>query len=314
VQRRRVAVSAEAQRDGDYDQKDETSDKPLPVVEMSSKTLSLVLKAVHKSLLFQNLEDEHKEQVARVMHYVDYKKGDEIIVEGEEGNQFYIIETGEVDVFQKQSSGEKSPGQLVDNHGPGGSFGELALMYNAPRNATCVAVTNSRLRVLERVYFNRIVKEVGELRIKQYAAWLNQVEVLKPLTNQERQDLAETMEMVPFLAFYPALHSFASSCCCDALSCASFGFVPFVLMCGTPCSNYCFTLCPRSSTGLTRFCSWRATRGIPCTWWSAGRLASASWTRPRATTAALRDPTARRPQVATLASERSCTTLPARPR
>ena len=41
---------------------------------------------------------------------------------------------------------------------PGDSFGELALLYNAPRAATIISKTNSVLFSLDRDTFNNIVK------------------------------------------------------------------------------------------------------------------------------------------------------------
>ena len=43
-------------------------------------------------------------------------------------------------------------------YGPGESFGELALLYNAPRAATIIAKSDSVLFSLDRETFNHIVK------------------------------------------------------------------------------------------------------------------------------------------------------------
>eukprot|EP00493_Phyllostaurus_siculus_P001291 UN01299 len=56
-----------------------------------------------------------------------------IIKQGEDGDFFYIIESGEFEVFIESGNGERSQ---VSNLGPATSFGGLALMYNAPRNAS----------------------------------------------------------------------------------------------------------------------------------------------------------------------------------
>jgi CRP-like cAMP-binding protein len=47
---------------------------------------------------------------------------------GEDGDFFYMVDTGGFEVLVD--------GKTVGTIGAGGSFGELALMYNAPRAAT----------------------------------------------------------------------------------------------------------------------------------------------------------------------------------
>lgn len=195
--RRRVAVSAEANTEhglGSTQREEELA--PLPVAtDWCEGTRELLLEAIHQSLLFQNFEHDHREMVAQMMMLVEADDGAEIIRQGEEGDRFYVIEQGAVDVFQEQRG--PSP---IDHHEAGGSFGELALMYNAPRNATVRAAGHCKLRVLERVWFNRIVKQIGEQRLQQYSAWLKRVELLAPLTNSERIKIAEALDVVDYKA------------------------------------------------------------------------------------------------------------------
>lgn len=51
-----------------------------------------------------------------------------IIKEGDEGNYFYVLDAGEVEVSKE--------GKFLTNICEGGSFGELALIYGTPRAAT----------------------------------------------------------------------------------------------------------------------------------------------------------------------------------
>lgn len=50
----------------------------------------------------------------------------------------------------------------------GSAFGELALLYNAPRAASIKAIENSVLYSLDRETFNFIVKEAVMKRRQQY--------------------------------------------------------------------------------------------------------------------------------------------------
>ncbi|HEY6731748.1 MAG TPA: MFS transporter [Solirubrobacterales bacterium] len=73
------------------------------------------------------------------------KAGEEVIVQGEVGDAFYVIEEGEVEVFEH--------GEFRRNEGAGESFGEIALLHDVPRTATVRATVETRLLSLEREQF-----------------------------------------------------------------------------------------------------------------------------------------------------------------
>jgi cAMP-dependent protein kinase regulator len=61
---------------------------------------------------------------------------------------------------------------------PGDVFGELALLYNAPRAATITAKTKSHLWVLDRNTFNFIVKDAASRKREKYEEFLKSVSIL----------------------------------------------------------------------------------------------------------------------------------------
>ncbi|HEY5977310.1 MAG TPA: MFS transporter [Solirubrobacterales bacterium] len=85
--------------------------------------------------------------------------GREVIVQGEHGDRFYLIEEGEVEVFEN--------GEFRRNEGPGESFGEIALLHDVPRTATVRTTVETRLLVLEREQFLTAV--TGHRRSRQVA-------------------------------------------------------------------------------------------------------------------------------------------------
>ena len=82
-----------------------------------------------------------------------------VIEQGDKGDLLYVVEDGKLDCF-KLFDGETEP-KKVRSYEPGDAFGELALLYNAPRAATIIAKENCQLWQLDRHTFNHIVKDAA---------------------------------------------------------------------------------------------------------------------------------------------------------
>lgn len=65
-----------------------------------------------------------------------YEPGNVIICEFEPGNNFYLIQSGRVQLVKCVNNSKKN----LDILKPGEFFGEMAILDNSPRSATCVAV------------------------------------------------------------------------------------------------------------------------------------------------------------------------------
>jgi NADH dehydrogenase len=70
-----------------------------------------------------------------------FQAGDIIIRQGELGNRFYVIESGEVEILREEPS---LPLQRLATRSAGESFGEVALLRDTPRTATvrCLTAVN----------------------------------------------------------------------------------------------------------------------------------------------------------------------------
>ncbi|SFS08834.1 Transmembrane secretion effector [Microbacterium sp. cf046] len=80
------------------------------------------------------------EQLARGLESVEVPAGDAVVTQGEIGDRYYVIESGEADVL--------GDGRIVATLGPGDGFGEIALLRRSRRTATVVARTSLLLRAL----------------------------------------------------------------------------------------------------------------------------------------------------------------------
>jgi len=87
---------------------------------------------------------------------------------------------------------------MVQHIKTGGSFGELALIYNTPRAADVVATTDVKLWSIDRVTYRRVLMNSTIRKRKLYEEFLNRVPILAPLQNYERLVVADALEPVSF--------------------------------------------------------------------------------------------------------------------
>ncbi len=100
---------------------------------------------------FSHLEPDELGELLEHGEWLRVKPGEYIIEQGEIGDSFYAIGSGQADVFED--------GDLKQTLGPGAYFGEVALLQSVPRTATVVAKTPMRVFKLDREGFDRLVRD-----------------------------------------------------------------------------------------------------------------------------------------------------------
>jgi len=89
-----------------------------------------------------------------------FRAGEVVFREGERGDKFYIIESGQVSVTRLAAGGQ--PVEL-SRLGPGEYVGEIALLQNSPRTATITASVDSTLLSLQAQYFHEFIMDFMQL-------------------------------------------------------------------------------------------------------------------------------------------------------
>uniref|UniRef100_A0A8C9JPH5 Protein kinase cAMP-dependent type I regulatory subunit beta n=1 Tax=Panthera tigris altaica TaxID=74533 RepID=A0A8C9JPH5_PANTA len=141
-----------------------------PVIPKDYKTMTALAKAISKNVLFAHLDDNERSDIFDAMFPVTHIAGETVIQQGDEGDNFYVIDQGEVDVYVN--------GEWVTSISEGGSFGELALIYGTPRAATVKAKTDLKLWGIDRDSYRRILMGSTLRKRKMYEEFLSKVSIL----------------------------------------------------------------------------------------------------------------------------------------
>jgi signal-transduction protein with cAMP-binding, CBS, and nucleotidyltransferase domain len=108
----------------------------VPVVEIS---------LLRSMPLFAGLSPPILESLARSLEPLSFPAGADVVHQGAEGDRFYVIADGEVKIVRD--------GRVAATRRRGDGFGEIALLYDAPRTATVTTLCDVQLYALDRETF-----------------------------------------------------------------------------------------------------------------------------------------------------------------
>ncbi|XP_050771250.1 cAMP-dependent protein kinase type II-beta regulatory subunit isoform X5 [Gymnogyps californianus] len=135
---------------------------------------------------------ESREQMSQVLDAMFEKLvegGEHVIDQGDDGDNFYVIDRGTYDIYVKCDG----VGRCVGTYDNRGSFGELALMYNTPRAATIIATSPGAIWGLDRVTFRRIIVKNNAKKRRMYENFIESLPFLKSLEVSERLKVVDVI-------------------------------------------------------------------------------------------------------------------------
>jgi len=179
----RTSVSAEAY--GDWN-KQKTNFEP-PVYEKSAEQADRIRDMLKKSFIFESIDDKNLDILVKAMHKVELSDGEKIITEGENGDYLFVVDEGKLDCHKDKST------DILKTCVGGDIFGELALLYNAPRAASVTAKAACLLWKLDRETFGHITSAASEKYRKTLKEFLSKVPILGTFKPAELGQLADVM-------------------------------------------------------------------------------------------------------------------------
>ena len=142
------------------------------------------------------LNSDQITKMASALEECEFEDGDVVVRQGDPGDSFYIIESGKIKCTQLKSSGMEV--ELI-TLGKADYFGEMALMLNETRHASCISMGKTKLLSLSREKFNMLLGSVQEsLAKKMRVRILKSVPLLSKLSDAKLIRLSGVMRVQAF--------------------------------------------------------------------------------------------------------------------
>ncbi|PPR87487.1 hypothetical protein GOBAR_AA33201 [Gossypium barbadense] len=155
-------------------------------------------RALHDHFLFRKLTDSQRHVLLDCMQRIEVQPGDTVVKQGGEGDCFYVVGSGEFEVLATQEDKNGAVPRVLQWYTADklSSFGELALMYNKPLQASVLAVTSGTLWALKREDFRGIL--MSEFSNLSSLKLLRSVDLLSRLTILQLSHVADSLFEVSF--------------------------------------------------------------------------------------------------------------------
>ncbi len=115
---------------------------------------------VPRQALFSSLDEPGLRALLAMLELRTVRSGTPVVVQGEPGDEAYVLARGEVKVSRKSETGDEV---ALARLGSGSLFGEMALLSQTPRAAQVVALRPSLLLVLRKDALDALVADEPEL-------------------------------------------------------------------------------------------------------------------------------------------------------
>lgn len=169
---------------------DLNADFVAPRYQKSEDSIKFIDSSLADNFIFASLTAKERHLMIDAMMMECVPAGTIIIQQGDIGDYFYVVEDGHVSFS-------------VDTHHVGActrgaSFGELALLYNCPRAATCIANTDCRLWKVDQKTFRYMLANNTASQQKDINEVLRKVPFLTELDDQILNKVSDALTSVQF--------------------------------------------------------------------------------------------------------------------
>jgi len=162
----------------------------VPRYPKSDTAVKFIDDSLVDNFIFASLSAKERRLLIDAMVMDTVPAGTVIIKQGETGDYFYVVDEGHVSFAVD--------GNHVGACGRGGSFGELALLYNCPRAATCLANTTCRLWKVDQRTFRYMLANNNANQQKDIHDVLRKVPFLADMAEMDLLRISDALTSVNF--------------------------------------------------------------------------------------------------------------------
>jgi CRP-like cAMP-binding protein len=111
---------------------------------------------LRKSFLFRGLSNDALDALAQKVRARTVPEGSVLMRRGDTGDSLFMISEGWFKIVTQDANGEEL---IINKTGPGETIGEMALVDEAPRSATVIAISDAKVFELKKDAFQEILNQ-----------------------------------------------------------------------------------------------------------------------------------------------------------
>ncbi|EAR85527.2 CGMP-dependent kinase 5-1 (macronuclear) [Tetrahymena thermophila SB210] len=152
--------------------------------EMTNADIHANKKSLGNHFVFSLLSDQDKEEIIKKMFYCE-NKSDFVFKQGDQASTYFIIEKGECQIIIN--------GDVKRTLQHGQCFGELALLYGAPRSASVKALGVCGFWAIDRNTFKKAIAEVVHREYGENRSFIDKIKFFNSMTNEQKDSIANVL-------------------------------------------------------------------------------------------------------------------------
>ena len=146
---------------------------------------NLINDCLQKHFFMKTLNNQARTAIIEEMSLIEIKKNKYIFMQNKIGNYFYIMKSGKSELVINN--------KIIKFFHIGDSFGELALLHDAPRSGSIITVSDCLLYILERKNFRKIVEHITKINYEENLKFIENVNILNHIESYQKSILSSSL-------------------------------------------------------------------------------------------------------------------------